>query len=326
MREQLRRIYTTMRNFLFSIVNREFLIFLFFLFVAGAFWLLMALNETYERDFLVPVRLVNVPRDVVITTDIDDTVRVTIRDKGFTLAAYMYGERLKPLTVNYKAYTAKDNGHAQIPQADLQKQLNQQLFGSSRITSVKPDRLEFYYNHGIYKKVPVRILGRFEAGKNRYIARTLVTPSTVAVYAGRPLFDSIRFVNSEPLRILNIEDTVVRTVRLKTIRGARIEPSEVKVTISPDILIEENIEVPIQAANMPPGKVLRTFPSRVRIRYVVGAGDFRSIQADQFLVEADYDEIAGSSSDKCKIYLRRMPASVKSANLDISQVDYLVEQ
>ena len=93
-----------------------------------------------------------------------------------------------------------------------------------------------------------------------------------------------------------------------------------------DILIEENIEVPIQAANMPPGKVLRTFPSRVRIRYVVGAGDFRSIQADQFLVEADYDEIAGSSSDKCKIYLRRMPASVKSANLDISQVDYLVEQ
>ena len=41
------------RNFLFSVVNKQFLIFLFFLAFSGIFWLLMALNETYEREFSV---------------------------------------------------------------------------------------------------------------------------------------------------------------------------------------------------------------------------------------------------------------------------------
>ena len=36
------------RGFLFTLVNKEFLIFLFFLLLSGIFWLLMTLNETYE--------------------------------------------------------------------------------------------------------------------------------------------------------------------------------------------------------------------------------------------------------------------------------------
>ncbi|MCR5130575.1 MAG: YbbR-like domain-containing protein [Prevotella sp.] len=326
MKEQVRSIFRALRNFLFSIVNREFLIFLFFLAVAGTFWLLTALNETYEREFEVPVKLTNVPRDVVITTEMNDTVRVTVRDKGFTLATYMYGDGLQPLLFNYKTYTARDNGYAQIPSADIQKQIYQHLYGSSRITSLKPDRLEFYYNHGISKKVPVRIVGQIEAVNNRYIAHTLISPSNVVVYASKNLMDSIRFVNSESLRILNVEDTVELTVKLKAIKGAKIVPNEVKVTVCPDILTEESVEVPIEAVNMPEGKVLRTFPSRVKVRFVAGARQYRSIRADQFRVEADYNEIAGSSSDKCNIYLREKPANVRSAQLDISQVDYLVEQ
>ena len=78
MKEQLFEIGRFIKNFLFSIVNREFLIFLFFLVVSGTFWLLMALNETVEREFEVPVSLVGVPKDVVITTDIQDTLKVTL--------------------------------------------------------------------------------------------------------------------------------------------------------------------------------------------------------------------------------------------------------
>ena len=64
----------------YFIVEKEFLIFLFFLIVSGTFWLLMALNETVEREFEVPVSLVGVPKDVVITTDIQDTLKVTLRE------------------------------------------------------------------------------------------------------------------------------------------------------------------------------------------------------------------------------------------------------
>ena len=80
--------FNILRNFLSRIVSKEFLIFLFFLVLSGAFWLVMTLNETYEREFSIPLRIVDVPRNVVITSDPDTVVRFTVRDKGYMIAAY----------------------------------------------------------------------------------------------------------------------------------------------------------------------------------------------------------------------------------------------
>ena len=70
----VRNILKAVRNFLFSGLNKEFLIFLFFLALSGAFWLLMTLNETMEREFKIPMRLTGVPRNAVITGELPDTV------------------------------------------------------------------------------------------------------------------------------------------------------------------------------------------------------------------------------------------------------------
>ena len=50
-----------MKDFLLSAKSREFFIFLFFFLIAGGFWLLQTLNNDYETEFSIPVRLKNVP-------------------------------------------------------------------------------------------------------------------------------------------------------------------------------------------------------------------------------------------------------------------------
>lgn len=114
------KLVKTVRNFLFSTLNREFLIFLFFLGLSGTFWLLMALNETYDRDIPVPVKLVNVPKNVVITQNVSDTIDVMIRDKGFTLLAYTYANRIQPVTIDFESYANKSTGTGKVSLADLQ--------------------------------------------------------------------------------------------------------------------------------------------------------------------------------------------------------------
>ena len=47
---------------MFSNVNKQFVVFLFFLFLSGIFWLIMTLNETYERDIKIPLRITNIPK------------------------------------------------------------------------------------------------------------------------------------------------------------------------------------------------------------------------------------------------------------------------
>ena len=143
---------------------------MFFLGLSGGFWLLATLNETYEKDFIVPIHLTNLPKDVVITSNDDDVVRVTLRDKGFTIMGYLYTERLRPIVLNFANYANKSRGKGVIPAADIQKQLYTHLSGSTKIVAVKPDKLEFFFNYGESKRVPVRLLGNIQPGDQRYLA------------------------------------------------------------------------------------------------------------------------------------------------------------
>lgn len=326
MEKRLTQIINMVRNFLFSSANREFLTFFFFLVLSTIFWLMTALNETYEREIGVPAYLVNIPKNVVVTSDMEDTVRVTVRDKGFALLAYTYGEGIRPINVNFQSAITRQSGYGVVSSQELMKMINQRFSGSSKIVQVKPDRLDFHYNYGLSRQVSVKMSGHVVPGKSFYLARTRFWPEKVTVYGSKQALDSLRFVKTVPINITNFNDTVLRTVALETIKGVKIVPNTVRIGLYPDILTEENIEVPITAVNMPEGKVLRTFPQRVMVNFIVGASMFRSILPEQFAVVVDYNEIIDHPSDKCSIHLRETPQGVRNARLKMTQVDYLIEE
>lgn len=326
MEKRLTQIINMVRNFLFSSANREFLTFFFFLVLSTIFWLMTALNETYEREIGVPAYLVNIPKNVVVTSDMEDTVRVTVRDKGFALLAYTYGEGIRPINVNFQSAITRQSGYGVVSSQELMKMINQRFSGSSKIVQVKSDRLDFHYNYGLSRQVSVKMSGHVVPGKSFYLARTRFWPEKVTVYGSKQALDSLRFVKTVPINITNFNDTVLRTVALETIKGVKIVPNTVRIGLYPDILTEENIEVPITAINMPEGKVLRTFPQRVTVNFIVGASMFRSISPEQFAVVVDYNEIIDHPSDKCSIHLRETPQGVRNARLKMTQVDYLIEE
>lgn len=318
----VRNILKAVRNFLFSGLNKEFLIFLFFLALSGAFWLLMTLNETMEREFKIPVRLSGVPRNAVITGELPDTVRVTVRDKGFTLVTYDF----RPLVFRFSNYADEDEGKGVIPLTDVQKQVLSQMYGSSKLLQVKPGAFDFYFTYGTSKKVPVVFRGKITTNKSYYLAHTEFYPSMVTVYANKQQLDKLQSVEIEPFNYRNLQDTIRQAVKIRKIRGVKIVPPTVRLSVYPDVLTEEAIDVPITAINMPPGMVLRTFPSKVTVRFTIGASLFRTIKPNLFKVVVDYEELAANPSDKCTLQLRSVPRSVSKASLEIDRVDYLLEQ
>ena len=318
----VRNILKAVRNFLFSGLNKEFLIFLFFLALSGAFWLLMTLNETMEREFKIPMRLTGVPRNAVITGELPDTVRVTVRDKGFTLVTYDF----RPLVFRFSNYADEDEGKGVIPLTDVQKQVLSQMYGSSKLLQVKPGAFDFYFTYGTSKKVPVVFRGKITTNKSYYLAHTEFYPSMVTVYANKQQLDKLQTVEIEPFNYRNLQDTIRQAVKIKKIRGVKIVPPTVRLSVYPDVLTEETIDVPITAINMPPGMVLRTFPSKVTVRFTIGASLFRTIKPNLFKVVVDYEELAANPSDKCTLQLRSVPRSVSKASLEIDRVDYLLEQ
>ena len=75
MRTRNSNVLQRIRDFLLSKKSREFLIFLFFVFVSFFFWLLQVLNDDYETEFSIPIRMKNVPDNVVMISELPSELR-----------------------------------------------------------------------------------------------------------------------------------------------------------------------------------------------------------------------------------------------------------
>ena len=322
----MRRLLFIIRNFLFSKANREFLIFLFFLALSSVFWLLMTLNEVYEKEIEVPVHIIDVPTDIMLTNDEADTVKVTIRDRGILLLPYLYGDKLKHINMSFKTYD-QGNGTGSISNFELTKIIKQRLSASSKISSVKPEKLTYYYTTGVGKRVPIRWKGRVLPEQLYFLSHVSYSPDSVTVYASEERLDSIHMAYTEQLNYVGFRDTLSVDCQLRKMEGVKIVPDRVNVTFYTDVLTEESIDgIPVQCINQPKGKVLRTFPAKVTVKFVTGVNVYRTLSPSDFIVIADYNEIADQKSEKCNLYLQEVPQGVTRAELVTKQVDYLIEE
>ena len=210
---------------------------------------------------------------------------------------------------------------------DLKRIIEQRLELSSKITAVKPDHLEFSYNNGECRRVPVRWAGRVIPDQLYFISHVEYLPDSVDIYASPEKLDSIRAVYTEALNYVNFRDTLTVDCQLAHIPDVKIVPDQVRIRFHTDVLTEETISnVPIHCINLPEGKVLRTFPRYAKVHFVAGVSQIRTLRAEDFLVVADFREIMVSHKEKCNLYLREVPRGVSRAVLDTKQVDYLIEE
>lgn len=320
-----RSAWQAIKEFLFTKTSKEFLIFLFFLALSGIFWLSLTLNETYEREFSVPVSVVGVPKNAVLTSDEVDTVRVTIRDKGIMLVFYKYGDALKHIELPFHNYT-HNNGTGQIPASEIQNRIYQNLVSSSKITAIKPEKMEFFYNYGTKKQVPVRWSGRVIPEELYFISKVSYEPDSVTIYASQEKLDSINMVYTEQLNYANFRDTLIVDCNLAKLKGVKTVPDHIRIKFFTDVLTEERISnIPIVGINMPEGKVLRTFPAKTSVSFVAGVSVYRNLKPEDFTVIVDYDEIRRNPSEKCHVYLKNVPSGISRAKLETIMVDYLIE-
>lgn len=313
------------RDFLFSTANKQFLIFLFFLAISGGFWLIMTLNETYEAETAVSIRLVNAPENVVVTSEETDTVVVTLRDKGYMIASYLYANGIKEIKVNFKNY-AKQTGMVTISASEMRNLISSQLASTTKIMGLSSSKVTFYYNYGQCKKVPVKWRGRVIPEHLYFISNVYYSPDSVKVYASKEVLDSIQYVETEELNYAGFRDTLSIKCNLKKTKGVKLSPDNIGIIFHTDVLTEDVIdEVPIQCVNIPDNKVLRTFPSKVSVSFVAGATLIKKLRPEDFVVIVDYREIEQSPSEKCKLYLKKVPHGVSRVVLNQKQVDYLIE-
>lgn len=313
------------KDFLLAKKSREFLIFLFFMFVSFSFWLLQVLNDDYETEYTVSLRMKDVPDNVVLTSELPSNMKITLKDRGTVLVNYSLGQGLMPLTLDFAEYSDKGN-QVRIPSMTLAKKISAQLSQSTKLVAIKPDTLEFIYTKGAAKTVPVKICGTITPERQYYVSDTIFSPDSVRVYAPKSILDTITAAYTKTIDFEEVSDTVRKRVSFASVKGARFIPDYSDLTLKVDVYAEKTVDVPVVGVNFPHDKVLRTFPSKAKVTFQIGLSRFMEVGADGFQVVVDYNDLQNEGGDKCKLQLKEIPKGVNHVRVNPNEMDYIIEQ
>ena len=313
------------KDFLLAKKSREFLIFLFFMFVSFSFWLLQVLNDDYETEYTVSLRMKDVPDNVVLTSELPSNMKITLKDRGTVLVNYSWGQGLLPLTLDFTEYSDKGN-QVRIPSMSLAKKISAQLSQSTKLVAIKPDTLEFIYTKGAAKTVPVKLCGTITPERQYYVSDTIFSPDSVRVYAPKSILDTITAAYTKTVDFEGVSDTVRKRVSIAPVKGARFIPDYSDLTLKVDVYAEKTVDVPVVGVNFPHDKVLRTFPSKVKVTFQIGLSRFMEVDADDFQVVVDYNDLQNEGGDKCRLQLKEMPKGVNHVRVNPKDMDYIIEQ
>lgn len=304
--------------------NKQTNAFLFFLLLSASFWLFTTLNEESKVDISIPVELINVPENVVITTATAQSLQLTVRDKGFFLLKYKYGKPLAPLTIDFNNYR-NNTGYINIAASDLQKQITQQLASSTQITGLRPQQLEYYFNYGESRRLPVRIRGEFTPADMTFVSSVRYAPDSATVYAKREILDTMHAAFTDFVSLKGMTANKQVHTKFLSIPGVKYVPDSVGISVTIDRYIEKTVQVPVEQVNFPASKVLRTFPSNVNVTFQVGMKMYRNITANSFVIAVNYEELMQNTSPRCHLTLRSIPDGVRHVRITPADVDYVIE-
>lgn len=312
------------KKLLAFILSRDFLVFLVCLLLSVLFWYIVALNEDYEREFDLRLQLKNVPRNVVITTDLPSTVHITLKDRGSRLLSYKYYGGLPVVNVDFRNYN-QHSGHVVLRSSDLSKLILKRLLPSTKISSFNPTSVEYYYNYGLHARLPIVLNANIQAERFYSVSGVRLYPDSVTVYATQEVLDTMTAAYTRPIYLSGVEKRTVRRALFHDVKGAKFSPSSTLLRVDVDQITEKTVAVPVRWTNFPASKVLRTFPSTVKVTFLVGMNMYEQINSNDFAIVVSYEDVLRSQNGKLHLSLKSIPAGVSHVRINPENIDYLIE-
>lgn len=300
--------------------GKDVLLYLLCVLVAFVFWLLLSLDTESQRDFIVPVELVDKPDSITMVGLMPPSIDVSVKAKESQLLRFEWGG-LSPVKFKWSEY--KSESVISISKAKLDTRLRDYFGSSVTVVASRPDSISLPFTSRPGRKVKLVVNADIHPNF-QYIISGPITANfdSVVVFSTADLPHSFRSVETEPLIRSGMKDTVRYEVRIKPMPGIRVIPDKVVVTVPVEPLIAKKTEVQVVAVNVPEGSRLITFPSKVVMSYLVPISDYHVDYPVKAFV--DYKQIRGGHH-KLPVTLSAMPQTFRSVSFSPDSVEYIIE-
>ena len=294
--------------------------YLLFVAIAGVFWFILTLNDEQQADFQVRVQIDGVPDSVTFITDPPQMLSVTVRDKGVALLRRRLMQT-PVIHIPFSEYAAAS--HLRVGASAILTSLRG-IFGSgANISVTSTDSLGLTYTTSPGKSVPVKVDADVTAALGKVVnGAPRINVREVTIYSVDETTDTVMYVTTMPIVRRDLSDSQTINVRLRPIKGVKLVPSSVEVTVNVEPLENRKVMVTVRPLQVPRGEILALFPQKVELSYLVPMS-MGELPENLFRVSADYRDINISSS-LVKVNIDRVPPGVQNAVLSVDSIEYTI--
>lgn len=310
-------------NSWFSRLNRELLIFLVFLFISAALWLIQTFKDSMSMPVDYELNIVNKPESVVITSDIPEKISVRLYGRGFQLLRMIFSSQAKQLDIDYN--NIRSNGELLVIENEHWKRAFDRVLPKGlNVNERSLPRLELFYTNGAPKKVPVLFCGKVSWKEDYVITDTVLLPSYVLAYGPASKLDALTAIRTDTVSFQNLDQTSMAELKLLPPLGVKCRPEHVNAEVRVDMISEQTYEVQILAKNCPQDSVLKAFPTNANVTCRGRISRLKEINPDNFSVTIDYDSVR-IGGDRCRVRLEQQPEGVTVIRQTPDYVEYIIE-
>lgn len=305
--------------------SRSILLYLFFVLISASMWCMLTLNSTTSIELKLPLNIAGKPDNVKFTSNVPDSITVSVQGKGTEFLRYIFFDDLPTLELNFKNYSHSENV-LRVDAVQLRKATAKLLGNRIAIMAITPDNLLLKYTTEAAKVVPVVVDIEGVKPQQGYIIYGVYTtrPQTVKIYGDKNTLAGITKVYTERIVKTDLTDTLRQTVRIIKINDVAIEPRSVQIMVPIEKLTSGHTIVPVEVCNTPEHVNLRVIPSEVKVSYLTP----KSVSTQKntgITVVVDYNDLNPAKS-KIPIRFGVEPPAYQEMQIETDSVEYIIEQ
>ena len=298
--------------------------FFFFLLLTTVLAVLIKLSKNYTKIYSLPVHIVNVPIDKVVSNLQPEELEVTTSLSGFALLSNQFSDF--ELAIDFDQLEKMSNKKYQYIPDGHPLEIANAFSGISEVTAISPKQITIQIDSLASKDVPITSLLTSEF-KNGYgpNGTPILTPSVVRIVGPKAYIDTIAGVQTKPKNLTEVSENIETQLSIDSLalhKEVKLSSYNVTYTQAVAKFTEGSFSIPVTLINTE-GTDVKIFPKTVDVYFTVPIDAYESITANDFEVVCDFRN-HDSEDDFIVLDVKRAPKQVKSTRLATKQIKYIV--
>ncbi len=311
-------------------MNKQLYVILICFLISMAFWLLLALSHDYPASLSFPVEYKNLPGRKVLMNEMPKEISIQVKTTGFRLISYGFQKSNPVVEIDVASSLrppATGTDIIAIPTRTFLSDFAKELGKDVTITGFSPDSIVFNFSDIVTRSIPV-ILSLKASYEKQYdsTGSPKVYPPFIQVSGPPALISRLNSIQTESVKLENLKETVRRKVKLVENRLLTYSQNEVEFVLPVEKYTEGVSEIEVHPVNVRDGFSLKTFPDKIKVRYLVALSQYSKVDNSMFDAVVDGSELDVKRPSKLGVSIITSPSFVRVTMLEPEKVDYILRK